>query len=639
MPQPNSNWTKAVLLPLLAYPADQSILQALDKSVVLLSADVDRVQDYVFESARLPEVRGASMLVDEINRPESSDWQPPIETVGQIFQNEGLPRDAIIYSGGGSLLAILPDLPTAERVKAGIEQLFPRQTELVTTTCVIYESSVDELLNGYRGSEFTPEDVWSLRQQAPSDWERLARAYELDVRADQAAVEAAVGKARCFGQMVELMAILLRHAKDDRRIPLFHEVLPYSQRCRSCGRRPASFVGQYADVEELWPLCRPCSLKLKDRKERRSAWLYAEDGSPALSDSYYAGHAPIEVEAANDLTEIGEACQTRSGYVGFIYADGDSVGRFMQSRRTPGEYRAASEQLKQATRNAVYEALARFLEPREVSRRSEKDGREERVIIHSFEIITIGGDDVLLMVPADVALPIAIHICSHFGQTLQDEGLTMSAGVVLAQSHMPVRMLRDIARQLLKSAKRRAREAHTAGAGQGGLDFLVLTSQSMLRRDVESLRQTYPIRLPGEGAGGRLRLTGAPYTLDETAHLLGLVRLMRKKNFPASQLHQLVAALHKGRERGSLHFLYQQARLRHRPYGKILKDIDKLWDFHAKDPIPWQEVNRERPDPDPDVGYVSILPDLADLFGFVPGGEALPLWDGFIKEGANADSD
>jgi CRISPR-associated protein Cmr2 len=638
MPQSNSDWKVEVLSPLLEYPTNQSILKVLDKSVVLLSADVDRVQDYVFESTRLPEIQGASMLVDELNHPDTSSWQPPVNTVGDLFIEEDLP-EAIIYSAGGSLLAILPDLPTAERIKARIEGLFPRQTGLVTTTCIIYETAVGELLNGYRGSEITPADIWSLRQEFPSDWERLVGAYGCDSRDGQKAVEEAVGEARCFGQMVELMSILLRRAKDDRRTPLFHETLPHSQRCRSCGRRPASFVGQYADVEELWPLCEPCALKLQDRTERRSAWLYEEDWSPALPERYYGDHRPEEINTANDLTEIGEACQARKGYVGFIYADGDSIGKYMQSQRTPGEYKKASRGVISATRYAVYEALAVFLQPERTKRQNQRDGREEEVTIHPFEIITIGGDDVLLIVPADVALPIAVNICDLFGQSLHGEGLTMSAGVVLAQSHTPVRALRDIARQLLKSAKRRARETSISSTKEGGLDFLVLTSQSMLRRDVDNLRGTYPIRLPGEGVGSRLRLTGAPYTLSETIRLLSLVRSMRRKNFPASQLHQLVAALHKGRELGSLHFLYQQARLQNRPYGKILKDIDKLWDFHVEDPIPWQEVGRERPDPDPDVRYTSILPDLADLFGFAPNEEILlQRWDHIIKEAADADS-
>ena len=638
MPQSNEDWSATVLYPLLAFPDDQTALDITDQRVVLLSADVDRVQDYVFESARLPEIRGASMLVDELNRQGASTWHPSLETVGDLFAAEGLSPKAIIYSAGGSLLAILPDRPTAERIKAGITELFPRQTGWVTTTCVIHETTVGELLRGYGDADISPAEIWALRQEFPSDWPRIAKAYGLDVESDQKAFLQAVDKESCFGQMVEFMSTLLRCEKDQRHIPLFYETLPHSQRCRSCGRRPANIVGQYG-TEELWPLCQPCALKLADRSARRSAWLSAADGTLSLADRYYGNLVPGEVKTANDLTEIGQLCHSRTGYVGFIYADGDNIGRYMQSQRTPGDYVRASQELIQATRRAVYEALANYLQPEQVERANEKDGSAEKALIHPFEIITIGGDDVLLIVPADVALPIAVNICQLFSEALQEKALTMSAGVVLGHAHTPVRALRDIAKQLLRSAKRRARDVSTGDRKQGGLDFLVLASQSMLRRDVDDLRQTRPIKLPGEGRAARLRLTGAPYALDELVKLLHALRLMRRQGFPASQLHQLVAALRTGRERGSLFFLYQQARLRNRPYGMILKDIEKSWGFDPKDPVPWQQVRKEPPDPDPDVGYFSILPDLLDLFGFVPADEAfLTRWDAIIKESYDEDS-
>ena len=639
MAQPIPSWKADVLLPLLEHRDSKKIPRTLqDQSIVLLSADVDRIQDYVFESARLPEIRGASMLVSELNSLRPSPWGIP--TVGALFDAAQLPPEAAIYSEGGSLLAILPDLETAQKLQAQIQELFPGQTGLVTITCVIHETTVGELLSGYRGQALSPENIWALRATFPTDWTRVAAAYGCTLQDGQEAVLGAIEKERCFGQMVEFMSLLLRRAKDDRRIPLFHEVLPHHQRCRSCGRRAANFVGQYREVEETWPLCRPCALKLKDRADRRSAWLYEDrdDSKPALSSRYYGSRDPENIFAASDLTEIGTMCQARPGYVGFIYADGDSIGKFMTKQRMPHDYREASQRLVSATRSAVYESLANFLQPQQIKRKSPRDGSEELAMIHPFEIITIGGDDVLLIVPADVAIPIALNICQLFSQKLQSDGLTMSAGVVLAQSHNPVRVLRDIATQLLKSAKRRACEVQ----GSGGLDFLVLTSQSMLRRDVPSLRATYPIKLPGEGASAGLRLTGAPYTLQETSQLLRLLRLMRQKGFPTSQLHQMVAALYQGREYGSLHFLYQQARLHTRPYGKILKDIHTLWDFETKDPIPWQEVNVEgkRPDPDSQIRYISLLPDLADLCGFVPAEESLlARWDVLIQEVAHADLD
>ncbi len=147
----------------------------------------------------------------------------------------------------------------------------------------------------------------------------------------------------------------------------------------------------------------------------------------------------------------------------------------------------------------------------------------------------------------------------------------------------------------------------------------------MLRRDIDDLRATYPIKLPGESARRALRLTGAPYTLEEAKALLRLLHKMRQVGFPTSQLHRLVEALHEGRERGSLFFLYQQARLHERETGAILQEIERTWHFDdEKDPIPWNLVER---DPDAEVAYISILPDLAELYDFIPSKEDIGRWN------------
>ncbi len=641
------DWYQSTLQPLLNYSPDQepspelAALLARNPTVVLLSADVDRIQDYVFESARLPEIRGASMLVEELNRPAPSSGAS-IKTIGDCFEkhfSQKVIDQMVIYSGGGSLLAILPDLRIAQQIRADIERLFPTETELVTTTCVIYETTVNDLLNGRKTAAVTPDQLWSLRDpNYPSDWERITTVFNQDRSVKKEDFVDAAQKRfkdeRHFGQMAEVMSILLRRQKDQRRAPLFQEALPHAMRCRSCGQRPAGLVGQYADTSDPWPLCDSCWRKMENRNKRYNVWLKIATDFFKTETDYFKGFSKDKVESANDLSEIGD----RRGYVAFIYADGDRIGRYMSSRQTPGDYKEASKNLIEATGRAVYQSLAQFLRPIEITRKSDVSGEDEDVWIHPFEIVTIGGDDALLIVPADMALPIAVRISQSFKQQLD---LSMSVGVVIASAHTPVRSLRDIAKQLLKSAKKRAKEAAQAANKEGGLDFLVLTSQSMLRRNLDDLRNTYPIRLPGEGKLSGLRLTNAPYNISEITILLGLLSQMRHCNFPTSQLQQLAAALRKGRERGSLYFLYQQARLRGKPYGRTLKAIEEEWGFDAKrDPVPWQTMEIDRIDTNPEPRYISILPDLADLFSFVPTSpEAFQRWNTIISEATHANSD
>jgi len=614
------DWKREVLEPLLE---DSQELIDPDAPVVILSADADRVQDYVFESARLPEIRGASMLLQDLNKKAAEKISEAVD-----------PR-CVIYQGGGSLLALVPDdVQLLRQLKSEIEALYPRQTEIATTTCIYHRTTVGQLLAGY--GEFTREEVNALRKRHPAEWQRIAAGYgvydENGAPPDEVSPKA-FDAHRGFGQLVKLAGMKLRRRKDDRSLVPFYETLPHAQRCRSCGQRPATERYHWYG-EENTPLCRPCYLKIKGRRDTRSFWMKRfEDslGDTARRSAYYAGYTSENVGIANDLNEIGQDCETRTGkrYVGFIYADGNSVGRLLETCQTITDFQQISEALRKATAEAVYRALAELARPAKVKR--EESTPPDDVVIHPFEILAIGGDDVLLIVPGDLALPLAARICELFGQGMEELSLpdgaavSMSAGVVIADAHNPVRILRDVAAQLLKGgAKRR-----THDDGKPAVDFLILKSQSMLRRDVDDLRAAYPIKLPDETSGSALRLTSAPYTLEEMKIILNLLRRMRKTDFPKSQLQQLIEALHRGRMWGSLHFLYQKVRHRDRRAGKIFDAITEKWPFEKWDPIPW---NRVRDDPDSEVKYTTILPDLADLYDLVPGSKDLERWDIILGE-------
>lgn len=64
--------------------------------LALFSADTDKIKEFVFESAKLPEIRGASQILRDLNESEN----PP--SVRGVFEDLGLnPAKCIIYSGGG----------------------------------------------------------------------------------------------------------------------------------------------------------------------------------------------------------------------------------------------------------------------------------------------------------------------------------------------------------------------------------------------------------------------------------------------------------------------------------------------------------------------------------------------------------
>ena len=62
-----NDWFLRVLIPVSQHRTATSLPCAPDERIIILAADADRIQSYVFESDRLAEIRGASRLLAEVN--------------------------------------------------------------------------------------------------------------------------------------------------------------------------------------------------------------------------------------------------------------------------------------------------------------------------------------------------------------------------------------------------------------------------------------------------------------------------------------------------------------------------------------------------------------------------------------------
>jgi hypothetical protein len=349
-------------------------------------ADTDATQSFVFESNKLQEIRGASRQLHDLNK-----------QIGEITTAAG---GRTIYAGGGGLLALVPAGEAPDLV-AQIETLYPGETGAAAITAV-------------------------SRPLPPN-----------------------TGPDAEFGAAVTWLSHILRHRKEDKAAPPFWETLPYQSRCPSCQHRPAGATPR--------ALCLVC--ETKRTYSRRDAWFGQFSRHLTTAHDYFQGKA-MEAHYPQDLSEIGAACPTQPGYVGFLYLDGDEIGRRLTQIGSAPQYESFSQALEQTTMTAVFEALAAHLRLTEVAGSEAREESEqpdlagESIWIHPFEIITIGGDDVLLITPAHVALPIARAIGQNVGEAVtafaqttlgQDEPLTFSAGVVLAEHHTPIRIMRDLA--------------------------------------------------------------------------------------------------------------------------------------------------------------------------------------------------
>jgi|GEM_PF-1454386 len=656
-----NDWYQATLRPLLDYflstqdtqeRQDVLLRDTTSTDLALLAADTNRIQAYIFESAKLPEVRGGSEMLRELNE----------EKVIEILINTGLPGGfiddpdpgCIVYAGGGSLLAFVP-ASIASQLAEQIEALYPSETGMATITCVFRPVTPQEVIYGLSRKGQTQDWLNSWRAHlSKEDWQRVVQSFGVtdDGDTSQVMTESQPG----FGQMVQVMGMYLQRRKDRPvSIPVV-ETLPFAVRCQVCQVRPAQRVYQYFDAS--WPLCEVCRRKVSTgiggaRKERRQQvyrfveWL--ERNRADLFDRYRGETSGAPIYLAQDTRDLGEACRSRPGYIGFVYADGNRMGQVLEYLPTPQACRQFSRALQESLRLALYEALAENLSSTLIERTSPTGQSLGQGFVHPLEPLLMGGDDVMFLVPGDAAFPIAVRLCQLFERNMatavSDEiwgrlpevlrHPTLSAGVVIATDHNPVSILQQISKDLCKNAKRRAYIESQAGVYTSAVDFLVLKSQSMLRRDVNQLRDGLPYYYDERPAGSSQKrgryLTAAPYTLPESLHLLKILRRMRQVEFPVSQLQGLVAALQRGRRYGSIAYLYQRARLSvTRGQDKnILAYLADVWPYDVKEPLPWHRI----PGEEGRTGRVlsSIVPDLLELYPFVPK-QVDELWQTILSE-------
>jgi GGDEF domain-containing protein len=495
-----------------------------NKPVCLLLADVDAIKSYVYETQALPEIRGGSELLQDVER-----------KIQESFRQE-LAEENLIYCGGGGLLAIVP-ASEAEAWKQRIERLYLQQTRLATVTVVASEPI------GYTemGRGLVPHDAESARAvhgQGVAQDLLLSHFGTTDP-----------ARRKNFGELVAYLTGKLQQAKRQKSVGPFIEALPVHHRCESCGKRPAS-VWDDVRAERL---CVVCSAKRKKgRKERRSF----------VEDFFRWSEERTSRTGPDDLDNLaGE-----EGRIALLYADGNNMGELLQQAPSPASYRHISEALSTATRQALFQAL------------QEVFGEKLREKL-PFEIIALGGDDIVVLLPASAGWAVTLRVLDNFARgdvmrRLQEElqewyrtdrTLSLSAGLAVADVKYPVRFLFDLAEGLLKEAKRLARETQTAT-----LCHLWLRAPIVSEDAREMLRALYEREHPAP----ERHLTARPYTLEQAQQLTRVAQQLAE--IPVTQLRALGEALEKGVHVSLNYALYQAARVHEAHRERLRNAFEQL---------------------------------------------------------------
>ena len=649
---------------------DQHPLASAKDKIGLVYGGATKIKGYVFESAKLPEIRGASGLLDRINLVDmpalfgrvAKDEEGGKERFEHVRDKYGPGTDApecIIYANGGNILALAPASLVGE-LAHDIERLYTEETLVANNAAVGDCFTLLELQYGLGPTEYWLQEYQGDLKKAAS----VLQAYYGEPKPGEDE-KAPFLRRKVFGELTSRLAGDFNRRREGNReenqpqkaIPHF-ETLPFARRCTSCDRRVAVCHTEVGGDERF--LCEPCARKswmgqlMKKGKqsgaqaikkcgfswepggeEETQTWVerfqeYLE--TTGQHSSYYGELSPGEVLNPDDLEDIGGVAEPE-GFIGVVYGDGNSLGAIIKEIGTPAEHRQFANRVYQALQAAVWEAIRTHLPPCRLA---------DRRHIHPFEVLSIGGDDVFLIVPGDKALPVAHAIAERLervlGQELHpthfehrgtqrythynDQGqevpreltyrpkISLSAGVVIAGHHTPVFFLRDLVEDLLKSAKTKAKACKTDYQG-GTVDFLTLKSTPMIASGVDEFRKGVLYRETGDD---KIWLTARPYTLPELEGLVHTASAL-KAGLPRSQLHALRNLIFGERLAASISYLYFTGRLNHEDRERLRQHFSLAW--CTQDPAlwtapPWRLIKAGE--------YETVLYDVLEILDFVEEG-------------------
>ena len=491
----------------------------------LVAFDTDRIKEYVFGTSSLKEIRGASALLDRLNRQSMPD------IVG----------GKLIYSNGGGGLFVISEANAKDVIR--------------------------EVQRCYRQSTYSAATITGVSVPLPEHRQELH--HEL---------------------------ALLRHrlhlaksdssASDEYRVT--HSLLRF---CESCG---VHYAQQESDDNDL--ICQICLQKRKEGQLIRNSPDNSDLWERLIRQLKQREYPAAGYKRPEDFGALGDLSSPQN-YMGIIYADGDGMGRIIETLTTLDEYKRFAEAVDDAVYQSVSDAISVYLQP-----------EPDKGPTWPFDILLLGGDDLVMVTRAQSAIEVALHIVEQFPKRAKEkweEPLHLSASVTLAHVKYPISSLIQLAESGLKFAKQQAARRRLEGEElEGGLlNFLVVTSANHL-----DFNEYYEQALKQETGNETLYRTQRPYSTSHMRTLLNQIKKLKGEGVSRGKLEQLRGAAFMSRKQGTLEGMMAVLRLRNSRQRKALLTL--AGDKPARQVyLPWSRRSNTE--------WSTPFVDIAELIDFV----------------------
>ncbi len=269
---------------------------------LLVSFDTDRIKEYVFATGKLKEIRGASAILDELNR------------LDMVAKAEEFHAEKI-YANGGSGMFTVPEA-SAEALIQAVEKEYRLRTQTGSIT-----SAAMELPDNFTNQD----DVQSYLQTL---------AYRLRLKKDKNVLNQPI----------------LTH--------------PFLRTCDSCGYQYASRSVTEPETELLCRSCENKREKNKEIQKDIESITSGEAKKDIDYKLWYRllgelarnGYEMMGKNRPEDFGDLGEMSEPKN-YMGLIYADGDNMGRALEQLENLDEVKKFSKVVDCAVYQAVHDTI------------------------------------------------------------------------------------------------------------------------------------------------------------------------------------------------------------------------------------------------------------------------------------------
>lgn len=491
-------------------------IQGKESEYSLLLGDTDRIHAYVFETSKLPEIRGASQLLRTLITDKYDtifdEYFTDVNSIDKIDNDANVGYK--IYNDAGSCMAIAPTNKVEEFMNA-ITEKFHRETGAVTITFV--HSPLSHLTNG-KGS---PEPKGEI-----SKW----------------ILESNKDNLEDYMKLLRFLQYKLRTEKKRKSYFPFIESNPIVKRCDHCGKRPAAHIWEYENEPEH--ICTICSRK---RFEGKKLLILEKLAKKDTFWENYKGEIPCDLDNLAGNT----------GNIGIIYADGNEMGNFLFGAETLAQFKSRSKRIE----DSIFDSLNPLLK-----KLAQSDSLP-------FELLNMAGDDIIMILQAEYILKFSFDFLSAFekicSKNLNDD-VTMSLGATIFKARYPIQYAFEITKSLLESAKQFSKQ--NTNEPKSAISYLYMKTPIAASSCKEIMHSYYMI-------SDKTYLTMRPYTHDEFELLLSAARDIKNGQILTnSQIMAISRSFEEKSLYSTMNFTkYQIARIKDAEKRKSLRGIiDKL---------------------------------------------------------------